>query len=123
MTFSELKRTTPLKRTAWKRKPPKSKPRASISPNEFPETVKAAVRRRSGNRCEFQSSVCTGEARVFHHRQRRMKGNSVETNCLHGCNACHQYAHANPIMAKLMGWIVSTAHDPAKVPVRLGSSA
>lgn len=125
--MSELKRAPlPPRKTALKRstKPlARSRIKRTRSPHEFPEAVKAAVRRRSGNRCEFRSAVCAGKAVVFHHRQRRAKGNSVEENCLHGCDACHKYAHDHPTMAKLMGWIVSFAHDPAKVPVRPGSGS
>jgi hypothetical protein len=116
------KRKTPLPRSTWRPKPkPRSAPKRYRSPNEFPETVKAAIRRRSGNMCEFRSSVCTGKATVFHHRKRRESGDNREVNGLHGCDSCHKYAHAHPVMARLMGWIVYSTLDPADVPVRPGA--
>lgn len=131
MRQSELKRKTPLKagkplaRTEWKRRRPKqkkSRPKLKRD-NEFPEIVKAAVRRRSGNRCEMQSSVCTGRAVHFHHRKLRRFGDNREVNCLHACTACHDFAHLHRVLAELMGWIVRSTQDPAKVPVRKGDAA
>lgn len=129
---SELKRNKPLGRgkpigrTEWKRKPPKVKPtRAKNTKGEFPEEVKAQARRRSGNRCEARSSVCTGRAERFHHRKLKgMGGRSVDNrlvNCLHVCDSCHLYMHAHSVLARLMGWIVHSTLDPADVPVRAGS--
>ena len=123
MKRSELKRKTPIARgkpiarQRMKRTKPSDK-------GEFPETVKAQARRRSGNRCEARSSVCTGKAERFHHRKLKgMGGRSVDNrpvNCLHVCNACHLYMHAHSVLARLMGWIVHSTLDPAEVPVRPG---
>lgn len=125
MKRSELKRKTPLgrgkpmARQRMKRTKPSGK-------GEFPETVKAQARRRSGNRCEARSSVCTGRAERFHHRKLKgMGGRSVDNsieNCLHVCDSCHTYMHAHSIMARLMGWIVHSTLEPADVPVRLGAA-
>lgn len=118
MKPSELKRYTPLKRgkpmarQRMKRTPP---------PPGFSEETKAKVRRRSGNRCESKSSVCTGRADHFHHRKSRRFGDHRDVNCLHACTSCHDYMHRFPVLARLMGWIVHSTLDPADVPVRAGS--
>lgn len=119
-----LQRKTPMKRTAMKRGgPPKRKPmkNGGRSPNEFPEETRMAVRRRSGGRCEVESSVCTGEAAHFHHRKLRRHKDQREVNCLHACSPCHTHIHGNVGKAKLMGWLVSEWDDPATVPVKRGS--
>lgn len=123
MKRTELKRKTritrgkPMARQRMKRTPPTGK-------GEFPEEVKAQARRRSANRCEARSAVCTGRAERFHHRKLKgMGGRSVDNrlvNCLHCCNACHLYMHAHGVLARLMGWIVHSTLDPANVPVRPG---
>lgn len=114
---SQLKRGKPMARQRMKRTPAKLD-------NEFPDTVKAAVRRRSGNRCEMASAVCTGTIEHFHHRKLRSQGGGPEiTNALGACNSCHAYAHNNRTLAFLMGWCVRSTSDPAKVPVRKGEAA
>jgi hypothetical protein len=114
-----------MKRSTWKRKPAKQRPRKPAGrPNEFPDDVKGQARRRSGNRCEAASAVCSGGAEHFHHRKLKgMGGRSVDNrleNCLHVCRRCHIYMHDQPVLAKLMGWIVHSTLDPAEVPVRRG---
>lgn len=114
-----LKRNKPMARQRMKRTKPTTK-------GEFPETVKAEARRRSGNRCEARSAVCTQKAERFHHRKLKgMGGRSVDNsieNCLHVCDSCHCYMHAHSILARLMGWIVHSTLEPAEVPVRHGSA-
>lgn len=110
---STLKRGKPIARQRMKRTPPKP---------GFTEETKATVRRRSGNRCEARSSVCTGRAEHFHHRKLRRFGDHRVVNCLHVCSACHDYMHLKRVMAALMGWIVSGQKDPADVPVRQGDA-
>lgn len=102
----------------------RSRPKARRpSPNDFPEEVKANVRRRSGNRCEIRAEgVCTGRATQFHHRKLRRHGDNREVNCLHGCDACHDHVHAHPGKSYLMGWLVKAELDPARVPVKRGAA-
>lgn len=119
-----LKPGKPLARTGFKRKPPKARPKTrKPTGTEFPETVKAAVRRRSGNRCEIRSSVCADRLDHFHHRKLRRFKDNREENCLAACSSCHDYAHLHRVLAELMGWIVRSTMDPAKVPVRKGEAA
>lgn len=114
---SQLKRGKPLARSRAKRRSGRN------TESEFPETVKAVVRRRSGNRCEVRSSVCTGRAVDFHHRKSRRFHDNRAVNCLHVCISCHRYLEQYRTMAKLMGWIVHSTLDPADVPVRPGGAA
>lgn len=103
-----------MARTRMKRTPP---------PPGFTEETKAVVRRRSGNRCEAKLSVCTTKAEHFHHRKLRRSGDHRDVNCLHLCAACHDYAHAHPTFSYLMGLLVRSTQDPAKVLLRKGETA
>ena len=115
---TQMRRGKPMARQRMKRTPPDRK-------GEFPDEVKAQARRRSGNRCEAESAVCTHRSEHFHHRKLKgMGGRSVDNrlaNCLHVCRSCHDYMHSHGILAKLMGWIVHSTLEPADVPVRTGS--
>lgn len=103
--------------SSTKRKPA---PKRSGSPNNFPEDVRLAVRRRSGGRCEARTTVCTDTAHAFHHRKGRGSKDQREVNCLHLCHECHRHIHANPTKSYLMGWLVHSYSDPADMPVRRG---
>jgi hypothetical protein len=108
-------RGKPLARQRMKRTPPTKR-------NDFPEEVKAQVRRRSGNVCE----LCRHrKATDFHHRKLREHGDNRAVNCLHLCVDCHTAAphavHRNVGKSYLMGWLVRSPLDPAKVPVRPAS--
>lgn len=124
----QLKRSGPPKRRAeLKRRPPKSSGRRKPyrkpkgSPRDFDEQTKAAARRRSGGRCEANSSRCTGRAAHFHHRQSRRHGDQRLENCLHVCLECHDYIHfGSPTVAYVMGWMVHSYDDPAEIPLRRG---
>lgn len=117
MKPSELKRKTPLKRG----KPmARQRMRRTPPPPGFTEETKGRVRRRSANRCEAKTSVCTGRAEHFHHRKLRRFGDHRDVNCLHVCIACHDYIHGHSVMARLMGLMVHSTLDPAEVPVRAG---
>lgn len=110
-----LKRGKPLARQRMKQRPRSTR-------NDFPEEVKADVRRRSGNRCE----ICkTRPATDFHHRKLREHGDNRAVNCLHLCADCHTAGplavHRNVGKSYLMGWLVRSAFDPAHVPVKPAS--
>lgn len=77
------------------------------SSTDWPQSVRDAVRRRSGGRCEIGVAGCRGKADQVHHRQRRMPGNSTLDNALNVCASCHEYAHSHPAEAIEKGWIVS----------------
>lgn len=89
--------------------------------NPIPPEVRAAVRERSGGRCEISGPDCTGRAQEQHHRKRRRDGGHGLGNLLDACAADHAYAHAHPAEARAAGWIVSAfTPDPAAIPVRYG---
>lgn len=112
MKRTPLKRGKPLKRSRMKKKPP---------PQGFPQDVRLAVRRRSKERCETESVVCTGAAEHFHHRKLRRHKDHSAINCLHVCRACHFYIHDQMgNAAYLMGWLVHSWDDPASIPARKG---
>lgn len=84
------------------------------SKTDFSPTVREAIRRRSGGRCEVHSQHCTGRATHMHHRLRRThpESNTVE-NGLHVCSPCHTYLHAVGKLAYDNGWLLRSggAHD------------
>ena len=129
MRKTPLKRRKPLRtRSTLKpgkslaRKPIKQKPRSTE--NDFPESVKAVVRRRSGNRCEIRVlGVCTQHATAFHHRKLRDHGDNRAENCLHACAGCHHHVHNHSVAKSyLMGWLVRSWMDPAEIPARYGGA-
>jgi hypothetical protein len=100
--------------SALARSPFVAKP-AKRSPEET--RARAALLRRSGGRCEgCPATVATDYA----HRQARSQGGPwCPSNALHLCRACHQWAHANPEMARSAGWSVRRGHTPATTPALL----
>lgn len=97
---------TPLKRTGFKSK---SKP----SKTEFTEPAKAEMRIRSSGRCEVGSTICRGEAVVFHHIKRRSQGGKgIASNGLHVCVPCHTWIHDHPAESFKNGWLVRGHGDP-----------
>lgn len=90
--------------------------------NPIPPEARAAVRERSGGRCELLAAAdCTALAAEQHHRQRRRDGGHGLANLVDACSPCHAHAHAHPALARDRGWIVSAfAVDPALEPVRYG---
>lgn len=94
-----MKRTTkqlarkPIKK-AWKK-----------SELDFPDDVKAEVRRRSGGHCEFPG--CPSPIQHFHHRKLKKHGGpGTLHNCLGLCVVHHQYIHANPKESYENGWLL-----------------
>lgn len=122
MKRTELRRGVPLARSAERAARPRAPRMAgSRSPrgNPIPPTTRAAVRERSGGRCEIRAAECAGLAHEQHHRRRRRDGGHGLSNLLDACRSCHAYAHANPRVARDAGWIVSAYEtDPAGVPIR-----
>jgi len=74
---------------------------------EFHPSVRAAIERRSGGKCEVHSDVCTGHATLVHHKLRRSHGGQgVVDNALATCNSCHLLIHGNPAMSYEKGWMI-----------------
>lgn len=82
----------------------------------FSDAVKAAARRRSGNRCELGLPGCAVDAVQFHHRQLRRSGDHRIENCIHLCVECHGRVHRFVAPSLERGWLVSQYADPAEVP-------
>ncbi|MCL4446508.1 MAG: HNH endonuclease [Actinobacteria bacterium] len=62
----------------------------------FPDSVKAAAKKRSGGRCECMRSShehagrCTKKAREYNHIESKKAGGAdTLLNCEHLCKACH----------------------------------
>lgn len=105
-----LARKTPLKRTAMKRKPRRAKPGSSEI--EFRGEERAAIERRSGGRCEAGTEVCTGKARVIHHRLLKSAGGrGGRENGLHICTACHVWIHQHSLVSYARGWMLRRSYD------------
>lgn len=106
-----LKRSTPLRRAAFKRSAKQTltrtrMPRKASKQTDFPKSVKDAVTARSGGACEAQTPDCTQKAAIFHHRKGRGKDCSTVDLCLHVCEASHRYIHAHPQESYERGWMV-----------------
>lgn len=108
-----LQRRTPLRPKGTIKR--QAKNRSRRRPPGFTDEVKAAVRRRSRNRCEIGG--CLNRATQFHHRKLRRYGDHRAVNCLHCCLVHHDLIHAKPELSYLMGWLVQGHRDPAEVPV------
>lgn len=58
--------------------------------------------------CEAHiAGVCTGRASCRHHKLRRSQGGTDDRdNTVDLCNACHEWIHAHPEEAYLLGWLL-----------------
>lgn len=92
-----------------------SSARPKVSPEE--RAGRAAVKARSGGRCEIGSG-CRGEE--IHHRKNRSQGGTwCPSNLIHACHAHHLHVTTNPAAARQQGWAVRSTDDPAAVPAWL----
>lgn len=82
---------------------------------DFPQSVRAAVRARAGDRCEACRLASIDH---FHHKLRRGQGGvgSLE-NCAGLCHVCHEWVHANPEDSYELGWLIKPG------PVNMGLKA
>lgn len=131
MKRTEIKRSTPLKRTAmpWSSGPVKPRKPAVLkrhpgrqSPEE--KAGRDVLKERSGGRCEVAvPGVCIGIGVVWSHRKRRSQSSKAEkwciTNGLHGCGPCELYltAYGSDPHVRAHGWTVHPTDDPALIPV------
>ncbi len=118
---SGLSRRTPMPRTAapaaggGSRSKPLSSARPKVSSEE--RAGRAAVKVRSGGRCEIGSG-CRGEE--IHHRKNRSQGGTwCPSNLIHLCAAHHQHTTTHPAAARQQGWAVLSTDDPARTAVWL----
>jgi hypothetical protein len=85
--------------------------------NEIPQAARSSVQGRAMGRCER----CNGHGAHWHHRRSR-RVRDVHRHCpCNGvwlCRTCHEWAHANPLLARQSGFIVSQhEQEPARVAV------
>lgn len=92
---------------------------ASVS--AFSPAVKKAIVRRTGGRCDRCGfPVSAGH---FHHRKPRRMGGSVDPSLGLPSNGlllhpnCHDYIERHRKAAAMMGFLINSLADPAKVPV------
>lgn len=86
-----------------------------------PQTL-AAVKTRSGNRCEFPYPCPAQPAHTHHRRPRRMGGSSdpatnLPSNLLRLCPHHHEWVESHRAEAHRMGLLLHAGDDPAAVPV------
>ena len=95
-----LARTSTLKRTPLKPRSDKA-----IAEQPLRDACMAAVRKRSGGRCEARvPGVCVGVASEGHEPGRRGGGRHLDPEqVMHLCWACHRFAHEHPQAARERG--------------------
>lgn len=84
--------------------------------NLIPTAARLIVAARDEGRCVR----CGGKGREWHHRRRRgVKDIHTHAACngITTCTVCHAWCHANPKIARSMGWIVSAHDDPHETAV------
>jgi len=110
-----LRRRSPLRRAAELTRTQLQARRQRRSRAETRARILVAT--RSSLMCE---GCAHAPATDWAHRKARSQGGRwCATNGLHLCRPCHSWAHANPTMARSVGWSVRRNHDPAKVPALL----
>lgn len=81
------------------------------------------ARRLVGIRAKLACETCGGKGYEFSHRRTRGVRDEHQWCACNGtlsCHTCHEWLHAHPLDARVVGLMVSRfADEPAKVPVRL----
>jgi hypothetical protein len=91
------------------------------SPSAFSPAVKKAIVRRTGGRCDRCGFPVHGGH--FHHRKPRRMGGSVDPSLGMPSNGlllhpkCHDYIERHRKAAAMMGFLINSLADPARVPV------
>jgi hypothetical protein len=78
---------------------------------------------RANDHCEFcgDTLIRSPSAVERHHRQAKKHGGpDADHNIALVHQTCHQWAHANPLAARELGWIVPSWGDPATTPITKG---
>lgn len=101
MKRSLLKKTSSLKRTAFKPK------RNSKKEANWAKARRDAMH-RSGGRCHASiAQTCSGHAEHVHHMKLRSQGGTNElSNLLVCCFSCHEWIHRNPEEAAKKGFLI-----------------
>jgi 5-methylcytosine-specific restriction endonuclease McrA len=92
-----------------RRSPSRGRPPGTKS--KIPTTVRDAVTRRSGGKCEAAVIAnCRRKGGHLHHKLMRSQGGKhTEGNLVDVCEPCHMYIHAHPNWAYENGWLVRSA--------------
>jgi 5-methylcytosine-specific restriction endonuclease McrA len=121
----------PAKHRAWQRRGAEkyaAKRRASRAQNRFtakiphgtgsdwPPAVRRKARKRSGGICEVDGHKA---AEHLHHRKLRRHGDHRVENALHLCSECHDAVHREYETSYILGWLVRSTDDPAKIPAMI----
>jgi hypothetical protein len=101
----------PPSRSAIARTP--ATPRKRPVQSSVPDPVAAAVRRRSGGRCEAMGPDCAGTATAMHHRLRRgVGGPDTAENLAHLCDVDHAWVHEHPELSYELGLLIRSHEGP-----------
>jgi 5-methylcytosine-specific restriction protein A len=87
--------------------------------NEIPALSRTLVKEREQRRCA-RCSVASNRGHWHHRRSRSVRDDHRHCPCngVWLCATCHQWVHANPLMARIDGFIVSRhVAEPFTVPV------
>lgn len=87
-------------------------------PNAIPTASRIQVKVRDGGRCA-RCGVLT-EVGQWHHRRSRSVRDLLTHSAANGvwlCPTDHAWVHANPLLARQSGFIVSRYADPSEVPI------
>lgn len=78
-----------------RRSPSRGRPPGNRS--KIPGSVRQAVERRSGGRCEARvNGHCAGKGGHLHHKRMRSQGGQhTEENLIDVCMHCHQWIHGH----------------------------
>jgi hypothetical protein len=88
-----------MARSRWVRKPTRQQTGWAKAVTE--------VRRRSGDRCEARTPLCTGTGQQTHHRLKRSQGGNADPAILlRICNLCDHYIETHPAIAYERGWLI-----------------
>lgn len=81
----------------------------------IPTKAREVVRARQNSQC----ARCGNRYAELHHRQRRREAGHGYEILVGLCGTCHKWAHANPVRAKEVGYIVDPyVSDVAAVPIK-----
>lgn len=99
---------------------PKPEPGAPKTTDDVPPEIRAALRRRSGGRCEIGLDGCSGTANHAHHRLKRRSGVHTLENLVHSCWNCHTASpaalHRNIAWSLEVGLLLNSWENPPSEP-------
>lgn len=83
------------------------------------KTLRKAVGRRAGWRCDMCGCFAPHDFGQAHHRKLRSRGGGDSlANLAWVCGVCHMHIHAEPALSTARGWMVPSWGDPAGFAVQ-----